>query len=136
MASVTVEYGPLAGSELASAGIVLIPILVLFALLFVTRVIVAAIVGLAVLLIVSTQLYRVPAAQAFLAASNGLLFGAWPVCLIILAGGCSCRTLSDRGWACTEVLAATSSAVATPARIRPPVCPLPVQRSSCTTCAW
>ena len=86
MASFTVDYAPLANSELASAGIVLIPIVVLFALLFMTRVIVAAVVGLAAVLIVSTQLYHVPAAQALLAAVNGALFGAWPVCLIILAG--------------------------------------------------
>jgi len=31
-------------------------------------------------------LYGMPASAALLAAANGALFGAWPVCLILFAG--------------------------------------------------
>jgi hypothetical protein len=50
----TVDYYPLSGSVGASAAIVIIPILALFVLLFMTRVIIAGLVALAGCLIVAT----------------------------------------------------------------------------------
>jgi len=50
----TVDYYPLSGSIGASAAIVIIPILALFVLLFMTRVIIAGLVALAGCLIVAT----------------------------------------------------------------------------------
>jgi hypothetical protein len=49
----TASYDPQSGSVLASAGIALIPIAVLFALLLTTRAIVAAWVGLILVIVVA-----------------------------------------------------------------------------------
>ena len=79
------NYAPVGESELASAAIVLIPIALLFVLIFTTRVIYAAAVSLLIFLIVAIAAYHMPAGMAFMSALNGFLYGAWPICIIVFA---------------------------------------------------
>lgn len=77
-------YDPLAQSELASAAIAIIPILLLFVMLAFFRVIYAGLAALAGTLLVAIFLYKMPVGMAFLSALNGALFAIWPVIIIIL----------------------------------------------------
>lgn len=77
-------YDPLAQSELASAAIAIIPILLLFVMLMFFRVIYAGLAALAGTLLVAIFLYKMPVGMAFLSALNGALFAIWPVMVIIL----------------------------------------------------
>lgn len=67
------NYAPVT-SELASAGIVLIPIALLFVLIFTTRVIYAALASLLVFLIIAAECYHMPWSMALIAACNGFLY--------------------------------------------------------------
>jgi L-lactate permease len=84
-ADYVVNYAPLNSNILESAGIVLISILVLFVSLFLMKVVYAALVGLVSIVLVSTLLYKMPVAMCFSGILDGILFGIWPVVLIILA---------------------------------------------------
>lgn len=72
--SYLVDYAPVAGSELASAAVVLVPIGVLFVLCFVTRVVYAAAAALVLNIIVACAAYGMPFGMALMAAINGALY--------------------------------------------------------------
>lgn len=72
------NYAPVT-SELASAGIVLIPIALLFVLIFTTRVIFAAAAALLVFLIIAAECYHMPWSMALIAACNGFLYVRAPL---------------------------------------------------------
>ena len=73
----TANYAPVAGDVGASAGVVLIPIVLLFVLIFTTRVIYAAAAALLVFLVIAAHAYGMPWPMALLAACNGFLYVRW-----------------------------------------------------------
>ena len=73
----TANYAPVPGDVGASAGVVLIPIVLLFVLIFTTRVIYAAVASLVLFLVIAAEVYRMPWSMALLAACNGFLYVRW-----------------------------------------------------------
>lgn len=84
--SFTQQLAPVGGSLALSALVALLPLLVVFLLLGVvrTKAYVAALAGLGTALVVAVIAYAMPASLALLSATQGAVFGVFPIMWIVL----------------------------------------------------